>query len=311
MRILFMGTSSFAVPSLEALISSKHEVIGVVTQPDRPSGRGRHMRPSPVKNAAEGVELFQPESVREDWFISSVGDISPDLIVVAAFGQIIPKSILDIPRFGCVNVHGSLLPRHRGAAPVQYALFCGDPVTGVSTMLMDPGLDTGPVLMMREVEILPEDDAGSLEAKLAEEGAGLLLETISGLEDDSVVPVPQDSSLATYAPSIKREECEIEWRNSAVTIINRMRGCSPRPGAYTYLGDSILKVWSAAEGDISDADALPGEVMESGDEGIAVCAGTGCVIISELQPENGKRMSAMEFARGRLSREDARIMLGR
>lgn len=293
-----MGTAEFAVPTLKRLLASRHEVIGVVTQPDRPSGRGREMRISPVKRIAldAGVPIYQPERVRSEDFVALVKEMSPDAIVVAAFGQIIPKAILDIPRLGSINVHGSLLPKYRGAAPVHYALFNGETRTGVTTMLMDPGLDTGPILLQKEVEILAGDTEGSLEARLSEVGADLLNETLELLENSAVTPKPQDNSLATYAPSVKKEDCKVDWNQDSRMVVNRIRGCTPRPGAYTILDDSTLKIWSAEmrEGE----SGRPGEVIELRQDGILVRAGRGAVRLAEVQPENRKRMTAGDFARG-------------
>lgn len=297
MRILFMGTTDFAVPSLKALLASEHLVIGVVTQPDRPAGRGRQPRISPVKQTAldAGLPVYQPEKVRSEDFIDTVRELAPDANVVAAFGQIIPKAVLDIPRLGNVNVHASLLPKYRGAAPIHYALFNGETITGITTMLMDPGLDTGPILLRREVEIIPEENEGALEARLAEVGAELLIETLEGLERGIITPRPQDDSAATYAPSVKRDECEINWDGDARAIANRIRGCTPRPGAYTSWQGSSLKVWSART---VDGSAPAGEVIRADSEGIVVGAGRGAVMLIEVQPENKKRMRADEFARG-------------
>lgn len=299
MRVLFMGTSGFAISSLEALLRSEHQVIGVVTQPDRPTGRGLHESISPLKLIAGkiSVPIYQPERVRNEEFINQVRDLSPDVIVVAAFGQIIPKAILDIPRFGSVNVHASLLPKYRGAAPVHYAIFEGEIKTGVTTMLMDPGLDTGDMLLQCEVEIEPTDNTGTLEVKLAEVGAKLLLETLKGLERGEITPKPQDSSLATVSPSVKREECAIRWGTDAKRIVNRIRGCSPRPGAYTTWQGSPLKIWGASTA-AGSSDVEPGVVIKADSEGIIVKAGDGLVMLTEVQPENKKRMSAAEFARG-------------
>ncbi|HUV05669.1 MAG TPA: methionyl-tRNA formyltransferase [Armatimonadota bacterium] len=300
MRILFIGTGGFAIPMLKALLASKHQVIGVVTQPDRPAGRGLQMRVSAVKQVAlqAGVPIHQPEKVRSEEFISLVRELSPDAIVLAAFGQIIPKSVLDIPRFGSLNVHASILPKYRGAAPVHHALFNGETRTGVSTMLMDPGLDTGPILLQQEVEIRPADNEGTLEARLAEAGAALLLETLERLGQDAISPRPQDDAQATYAPSVKREECVIRWEDEAQTIVNRIRGCTPRPGAYTVWRGSPLKVWSSAAAEDAAPAGEPGEVLRAGAEGVLVRAGHGAVLLVEVQPENRKRMHASEFARG-------------
>ena len=300
MRILFMGTGGFAVPALKALLASKHQAIGVVTQPDRPAGRGLQVRISPVKQVAleAGIPIHQPERVRSEDFISLVRELAPEAVVVAAFGQIIPKAVLDIPRFGGVNVHASILPKYRGAAPVHHALFNGEMHTGVTTMLMDPGLDTGPILLQEEMEIRPEDNEGTLEARLAEAGAALLLETLELLEQGAIAPRPQDDALATYAPSVKKEECGIRWEDEALTIVNRIRGCTPRPGAYAFWRGSPLKVWSSGVAADVEAVGEPGEVLRVGDEGIVVCAGRGAVLLIEAQPENRKRMHAGAFARG-------------
>lgn len=300
MRIVFMGTSEFAVPILKAILQSRHEVVGVVTQPDKPAGRGRRVRVSPVKQVAEeaDVPVYQPEKVSDHQFIQLMKGIAPDAIVVAAYGQIIPPAILEIPKFGCINVHASLLPKYRGAAPVHYALINGEERTGVTTMMMDPGLDTGPILLQSEVDIHPEDDEGSLEQRLAEVGAQLLLETLDELEAGSLVPVPQDNSKATYAPSVKREECMVNWEENADSIVNRIRGCTPRPGAFALWRGSPLKIWRARalpqEGDTKS----PGEVLRVDKLGLFVQAGKGVVCLAEVQPENRTRMHAADFARG-------------
>lgn len=300
MRIVFMGTSEFAVPILKAILQSRHDVVGVVTQPDKPAGRGRRVRVSPVKHVAEeaGVSVYQPEKVRDREFIRLIEEIAPDAIVVAAYGQIIPPEILEIPKFGCINVHASLLPKYRGAAPVHYALFNGESRTGVTTMMMDPGLDTGPILLQREVDIHPEDNESSLEQRIAEVGAQLLLETLDGLEAGSVVPVPQDNSKATYAPTVKREECMVNWEENADKIVNRIRGCTPRPGAFALWRGSFLKIWQAFALPEEANVKSPGEVLRVDKRGIFVQSGKGAVCLVEVQPENRTRMHAADFARG-------------
>lgn len=300
MRIVFMGTSEFAVPILTAILQSRHELVGVVTQPDKPGGRGRRVRVSPVKQVAEeaDIPIYQPEKVRDREFVEVMRGIAPDAIVVAAYGQIIPPAILEIPRFGCINVHASLLPKYRGAAPVHHALFNGETRTGVTTMMMDPGLDTGPILLQREVDIYPDDNEGSLEKRLAEVGAQLLLETLEGLESGGIVPVPQDNNRATYAPSVTREQCAVDWEENADSIVNRIRGCTPRPGAFTFWRGSPLKILQAytlpEEGDMKS----PGDVVRVDKRGILVQAGKGIVCLVEVQPENRTRMHAADFARG-------------
>jgi len=299
MRVLFMGTSNFAVPTLRALIASRHEVIGVVTQPDRPSGRGLGLTFSPVKTVAldMGLSIFQPEKVSSPDFVETVRALSPDVIVVAAFGQILSQDLLEIPRYGCLNVHASLLPKYRGAAPVSHALFDGETRTGVTIMLMDAGLDTGPILLQREVEIMPEDNQGTLESRLADLGANLLVEALDRLEEGTITPVPQDDSLATKAPSLKREQCQIDWTKPATRIVNLVRGCTPRPGAYTWWKGKELRVWQCRVCD-NTPGASPGEIVSVGKDGIVVASGAGSVLLEEVQPENRKRMTAADFARG-------------
>jgi len=297
MRILFMGTGEFGVPTLNALLGSRHEVVGVVTQPDRPKGRGREMHISPIKGIAldAGIPVYQPEKVGSEDFIEQVREMLPDAFVVVAFGQIIPRALLDIPKYGSVNVHASLLPKYRGAAPIHYALFNGEGITGVTTMLMDSGLDTGPILLQEELKVLPEDSTGTLEERLSQIGAPLLLRTLEGLEDGSISPTPQEDSQATYAPSIKREDCLVDWNTSATDIANRVRGCTPRPGAFTFFEGAAVKIWSCRA---EEGAGNPGEVVRVDNRGIAVGAAEDIVIVSELQPENRKRMGAADFAHG-------------
>jgi len=301
MRIIFMGTSRFAVPTLEAVVRAGHQVLLVVTQPDRPSGRGLQVHASPVKQAAErlGLPVFQPEKIREESAVQRIRSLAPlDAIVVAAFGQIVPKAILDIPRLGCINVHASLLPKYRGAAPILHAIAAGETRTGVTTMLMDPGLDTGDILLQEETEIGPEETAGELEERLAEMGAALLIRTLDALESGTACPTPQDHSRATLAPSIKREAGEIDWQQSAAAIVNKARGYNPRPGCYTFLKGQTVKIWRARLGRESGRIGPPGAVLSVDSEGVEVAAGQGSVVLVEVQPEGRKRMSAADFARG-------------
>ncbi|MBP6964314.1 MAG: methionyl-tRNA formyltransferase [Armatimonadetes bacterium] len=297
MRVLFMGTASFGVCTFLSLLDSKHELLGVVTQPDRPKGRGRSLQESAIKQFAVryGVPVYQPESVRVDEVLDLVRAIAPDIFVVVAFGQIIPKSLLDMPRYGSVNVHASLLPKYRGAAPIQYALFNGEARTGVTTMLMDSGLDTGPILLQEEMEIEPNEDTGSLEDRLSVIGAPLLLRTLDGLEDGTITPTPQDDAQSSYAPSIKRQDCVVDWRRPAPEIVNLVRGCIPRPGAVTVCAGTPAKLWSCSA---RDGDGRPGDVLSVESDGITVSAGAGAVLVRELQPENRKVMRAADFARG-------------
>lgn len=300
MRILFMGTSPFAVPSLDALVKAGHEIVAVVTQPDRPSGRGRGLHVSPVKEAALllAVPLFQPEKIRTPESVEQVKSCEPlDTVVVAAFGQIIPQSILDIPKFGSINVHGSLLPKYRGAAPIQHAIMSGDTVTGVTTMLMDAGLDTGDILLQAETQIGPQETSGELMERLSRIGADLLIDTLERLERDEIQSIPQDGSQASVAKSLKREDGLIDWTRPAQDIVNLVRAFMPRPVAYTLLDGAQLKVLRA-EASHSTAGTPAGAVMDVTSGAIVVAAGEGCVRILEVQPENRKRMSAGEFARG-------------
>jgi len=296
-----MGTSSFGVPVLEALVRAGHEVVAVVTQPDRPSGRGRQVHVSPVKETAErlGLPVFQPEKIREPSAVEKIGSWAPlDAIVVAAFGQIVPQSILDMPRYGSINVHASLLPKYRGAAPIQHTIMAGERETGVTTMLMDAGLDTGPILLQRQVEIGPQETAGELEARLAKIGAELLIETLDRLQEGSIVPQPQDHSQAGVARSLKREDGRIDWRRSAVETVNLVRAFSPRPGAYTMLGDAEIKVLRAEAGPAAEEGMEPGRVAAVDERSVVVAAGEGTVRLVEVQPENRRQMGAGEFARG-------------
>lgn len=301
MRIVFMGTSGFAVPSLEALVNAGYKIAAVVTQPDRPSGRGRTMHVSPVKQLASALELpvYQPEKIREQESIDRIKNYGPlDAIVVAAFGQIIPQVILDIPKIGSINVHASLLPKYRGAAPIHYAIMAGETKTGVTTMLMDAGLDTGGILLMREVEIAPEETTGELEPRLAKAGAELLIETLEKFERGDITPVQQDHSKATVAKSLKREQGEIDWNKPAKDIVNLTRAFSPRPGAFTRLGETQIKVHKAGIYCANKEGNSPGEVVEIKKDEIIVAAGEGFVSLIEVQPENRQRMSGGEFARG-------------
>ncbi len=232
MKILFLGTSEFACPCLEALLASPHPVTGVITQPDRPKGRGRKLAPPPIKSLAiaRHIPVFQPEKLRDPAAVEQVKSLTPDLIVVVAYGQILSPGVLAIPPRGCVNVHGSLLPKYRGAAPIARALLNGEKKTGVTTMLMDAGMDTGPILLQEETEISEDDSLGNLQERMAQMGALLLLKTIEGLASNNLIPQPQDSAQASYAPKISREEGRIDWRRPAGDLGNLLRAFDPWPG---------------------------------------------------------------------------------
>jgi methionyl-tRNA formyltransferase len=306
MRILFCGTSPFAVPTLQSLLQSDtHEIVGVVAQPDRPHGRGGRLSTSPVKDAAlaAGLTLYQPEKVRAIEFVQTVRDLAPDALVVAAFGQIIPQRMLDMPRFGGINVHGSLLPRWRGAAPMQYALMAGDAKTGVTTMQMDAGLDTGDILLQAALPLTDDDDLGKLEMKLSEIGAALLLETLARLEQGDCPRIPQDEAAVTQSPSLPPDIGALDWRRPARELHNLVRGVTPRPGAYGYWQDKRLKVWKTDIVELSPTGE-PGTVHEVDTQGIIISTGKGALRLRDVQPESKARMAADAWARG------ARVVAG-
>ena len=303
MKVIFAGTSEFAVPSLEALIASPHDVVAVITQPDKPKGRGREVHMPPVKMVAlaHSIPVLQPEKMRDPASIAAIEAFGPvGAMVVAAYGQIVPPELLEWPARGCVNDHGSILPKYRGAAPIQHALIAGETQTGVTTMLMDEGLDTGDILLQESVDIDPNENAGDLTQRLALLGADLLIRTLNGLEDGTIAPIPQDNDLATHARSLKRDAGAIDWNRSADQIVNLIRGCTPRPGAFTRLGDTQIKVWSAVTAKRDGQAGEPGEVLRADKDGIVVAAGSGSVRLIDVQPESRRRMSAAEFARGGL-----------
>lgn len=299
MRIVFMGTPEFAVPSLEALLKSDDQVVGVVTQPDRPKGRGQELALSPVKMVCqrEGIPLLQPVKMKDPVFLEALRSWQPDLITVAAFGRILPPAILSMPPRGCINVHGSLLPKFRGAGPIQWAVIMGEAETGITTMLMDEGMDTGAMLLQERMPILPDDTAGSLSARLAGLGGRLLVETIRQLKSGTLVPIQQDHTQATLAPLLKKEDGLIDWTRPAVEIERRIRGLSPWPGAFTYAGEERWTIWRAIAVD-SKTGSGPGHVLSAAKEGITVAAGQGAILITELQPANGRRMAAMQYLAG-------------
>lgn len=280
MKIVFMGTPEFAVPTLEALVSEGHSIPGVVTQPDRPKGRGRQISASPVKQFAQqaGLTVLQPETASDPEFIRTLKDLEPDLIVVVAFGQILKPGVLEIPKYFCVNLHSSLLPKYRGAAPINRAIINGDKISGVTTMKMDPGMDTGAILLMREIPIEDSDDAQTLHDKLKNEGASLVVETVRRLERGDLTPNPQDSSQATLAPKLKKQEGSIDWERDADAIRNLVRGLTPWPGAFTFLGNQrlkLLRVETAGGG-----SAAPGAVARVSPYGIEIETGKDRIVVT-------------------------------
>ena len=303
-RIVFMGTPEFAVPSLEALLHPDFQelgkVVGVVTQPDRPKGRGHHLTPPPIKVLAEraGLSMVQPLKMKDPAFLEIVRAWAPDLIAVTAFGRILPPVVLELPARGCVNVHGSLLPKYRGAAPIQWAVINGETQTGITTMLMDPGMDTGPTLMQVTLSILPNETAGELAARLAPLGGRLLVSTIRALLEGRVKPIPQNNELATLAPILKKEDGALEWHKDATAIVNRIRGLTPWPGAYTYYRADRWVIWRAEPVYTGCAVAEPGTILEVTKELMRVAAGSGTILLHELQASSGKRVTMKQFLAG-------------
>jgi methionyl-tRNA formyltransferase len=305
MRILFMGTPDFAVPSLRALYGSGEEIVGVVTQPDKPRGRGYVLTPPPVKAYAEahGMRVYQPQRLRDGSFDATVAELAPELIVVVAYGKILPPSILEAPPFGCINVHGSLLPALRGAAPMQRAILDGLDVTGVTTMYMAEGMDTGDMLLRTEVPIREEDNFGSVHDRMAEAGAALLLETLAALRAGTLTRVPQDESLATYAPKIEKADCLLDFSLPVKTVFDRVRGLSPAPLSFTHTPDGkLLKVAAARRTGNAGAVGQPGTVLSlhtERDGGIEVACGDGSLLLTRVVPEGKAAMSAADYIRGR------------
>jgi methionyl-tRNA formyltransferase len=308
LKVLFLGTAEFACPTLEALLASPHEVIGVVTQPDRPKGRGRKTVPTPVKSLAQnaGLSVYQPEKIRDPAFLKVLHSLQPEIMVVVAYGQILSAPVLAIPPRGCVNVHGSLLPRYRGAAPIVRAILGGETRTGITTMFMDPGMDTGPILLTEETEIGEEDTSGTLHDRLARIGARLLLGTLERLETNTLTPKPQDSALATLAPKIEKEEARIRWSAPARQTFNQIRAFDPWPGAFTFLAGRILKLFRPRliEGGPKEP---PGTIVQASDEGLRVAAPQGVLLIREAQAESRPRMRVSDFLRGNPLAAGARL----
>lgn len=300
-RIIYMGTPDFAVPPLSMLAEEGYQVVAVVTQPDKPKGRGKTLQPTPVKEAAlkYGIPVYQPVKVREEGFFEVLKDLAPDLIIVAAFGQIIPERILNLPEYGCVNIHASLLPKYRGAAPIQHALIDGEKETGVTLMQMSMGLDTGDMLNHIVVPILPLDTGGSLFDRLSETGAVLLKESLPDLFEGKLKPEPQpENSPTPYASMIKKEMGDMDFTMDAVYLERLVRALSPWPGAYTHLNGKTLKIWGCSVRQENAEAAEPGTVLSAGKEGIRVQCTGGCLLLTEIQMEGKKRMEADAFLRG-------------
>jgi len=299
MNIVFMGTPEFALPTLKALHHSSHSIQAVITQADKPKGRGQKLIFSPIKQYAldSKLPILQPKTVNEPEFIESLKKNRPDIVIVVAFGQILSENFLKIPIQFCVNLHSSLLPKYRGAAPIHRAILNGDNKSGVTTMIMDKGMDTGDILLMQETPINETDNAQTLHDTLSRLGGTLVLETIKRLEENTLLPVPQDHNQATYAAKLKKEEGLIRWELPATTLSNQVRGLTPWPGTYTLLNKKRLRIIKV-QVDKGTLDDIPGKVARVTDLGIEVGTGKGRLVINELQPEGKKSMSAKSFLAG-------------
>ena len=299
MNIVFMGTPEFALPTLRKIYNSSHSIISIVTQPDRPKGRGQIKVASPIKNFAieNNIPLLQPENVNAENFIQFLLEKRPDYIIVVAFGQILHEALLKVPKQFCINLHSSLLPKYRGAAPINRAIINGDARSGVTTMIMDKGMDTGDILLIRETSIEKDDDAKSLHDKLAEQGGKLVLETLALLEKNKLLPIPQDSDLASYAPKLKKEESLIDWKIPANKIFNKIRGLTPWPGTHTLFNGKRLCILKSEviKGEPSDR---PGYIERITDSGIEVGTGEKRLKITEVKPEGKKAMPVKSFLLG-------------
>ena len=302
MKVVFMGTPEFALPSLRALVENGYRVEAVVTQPDRPGGRGKKLRPPPVKTYAlqENIPVLQPEKLRETGFYRLLRDIEPDAIVVAAYGRILPDKILELPRYGCINVHASLLPAYRGAAPIHRAVINGEKETGITIMQMDAGLDTGDIIIQDRVDIGLDDTTGDIHDRLAEQGGSLLVLALELIANGRVRPVKQDDAKSSYAHMLSGQDEIINWTRDALSIKNQVRGLNPWPVARTRLREKLLKIWRVEIQDIDcKAAGKPGQVLDaSGHRGIIVQTGSGIIIIRELQLQGKKRMSVGDFLKG-------------
>jgi methionyl-tRNA formyltransferase len=299
MRLIFAGTPAFAAAALDALADAGHDIALVLTQPDRPAGRGMKLTPSAVKQAAQarGLPVFQPTSLKSAEAQDALRAVAAEVMVVAAYGLILPQAVLDIPRRGCLNIHASLLPRWRGAAPIQRAILAGDEVTGITIMQMDAGLDTGAMLLKTAVPIENEDTAGSLHDKLARAGAASIVEALARL--DVLTPQAQDDALATYAAKLTKEEARLDWSRPAAELAHAIRAYNPVPGAHTLLDGQMVKVWRATAQAPNQPGTRPGEVLAADEHGIVVACGDGALRIAELQLAGGKRMDAAALVSGR------------
>ncbi|MET4000615.1 methionyl-tRNA formyltransferase [Marinobacterium sp. MBR-109] len=311
LRIIFAGTPDFAASCLEALLKTEHDIVAVYTQPDRPAGRGRKLRPGPVKALAQQHDLpvFQPLSLKDQAEQQALRELNADLMVVVAYGLLLPQAVLDAPRLGCINVHASLLPRWRGAAPIHRALLAGDDTTGITIMQMDAGLDTGDMLSKVECPILADDTSGRLHDRLAELGARALVECLAPLAAGMLTPEKQDDSQACYAHKLEKQEAQVDWSQPAERIVRGVRGFNPWPVAYTRLGEDNLRIWSAAA-DPHGSNATPGTIIESSADTIRVAAGEGSVLLTELQLPGGKPQPVKTLMNAHQARFATGVKLG-
>ena len=309
-----MGTPDFAVGTLKALVETGHEVVAVVTQPDKPKGRSKELVFSPVKEEAVklGIEVLQPEKARDEEFVEKLRAYGADIFVVVAFGQLLPKSIIDMPRLGCVNVHASLLPEYRGASPIQWAVIDGREYSGVTTMKMDEGLDTGDILLVRKVKLEKKETGGSLFDRLSVVGAELLIDTLKGLEEGTITPVPQDDTKSSYVKMLKKSMGELDFSRTAHDIECLIRGLNPWPSAFTYIDGKMLKIWDADVADniseVQTEEVKPGQVVMVGKNTFTIACGQGYLVVNEVQLEGKKRMDSGSFLRG--NQLEAGVMLG-
>lgn len=298
MKIIFAGTPAFSTPALEALVNAGHEIELVLTQPDRPAGRGMKAAASAVKLLAQkhGLALLQPESLKQAELHVRLASIDADIMVVVAYGLILPLAVLNIPKFGCLNIHASLLPRWRGAAPVERAILAGDRETGITIIQMDQGLDTGPILLQRPIPIAQDDTSQTLRDKLALLGAGCIVEALGRVQQHAFLPVPQDDSGATYAPKLEKHEAEVDWRSKAENIERAVRAFNPSPGAYSRIHEIVIKIWQARAA--PDTGGVPGQIVAVERRGIVVACGEGALVLETVQKSGGKKLSAASFLLG-------------
>jgi methionyl-tRNA formyltransferase len=299
LRIIFMGTPDFATSNLQALINGPDDVVAIVTQPDRPKGRGKHLTPPPVKLLAESVDIpvLQPAKIRTEEFLNGLLSYQPDLVVVTAYGRILPPSLLELAPMGCINVHGSLLPLHRGAAPIQWSVIKGDKEVGVTIIRMDEGMDTGDILLKASISSAPDETAGTLFDKLAQLGNETLLKAIQGLKGGTIAPTPQDHSIATEAPMLKKTDGLIEWSKNAGELESLIRGLDPWPSAFCFLDGKRLRLFRP-EVVYKDNDAQPGSLLRADKRGLLIACGKDTLLIKEIQPEGKKRMTVEAFLCG-------------